>query len=61
MIALNSGIYLPHCLSGGKSKFKRQTENRYYQRRVEEINQEDRMYMQQMVQNNPELTMDEAM
>jgi hypothetical protein len=53
-------IYLPHCLSGGKSKFKRQTENKYNQRRVEEINQEDQMYMQQMVQNNLELTIDEA-
>jgi hypothetical protein len=60
MIALNSRIYLPHSLSGGKSKFKRQTENKYNQRRVEEINQEDQMYMQQMFQNNPELTMDEA-
>ena len=49
---------LPQCLL--KSEFERQTQNQYATIRADEIHNEDLRKIQKYVEDNPELTMEEA-
>ena len=49
---------LPSCLL--KSEFERQTQNQYATIRADEIHNEDLRKIQKYVEDNPELTMEEA-
>ena len=57
---LVSSISVPHCLHFLKSKFERQTQNKYTTRRDEEIHNKDLRNIQKYVEDNPGLTMEEA-
>ena len=43
-----------------QSEFNRQTESKHNQLRVKEIHYDDQRHIQQMAEDNPELTMDEV-
>ena len=57
---LVSSIFVPHCLYFFKSEFERQTQNKYATTRDEEIHNKDLRNIMKLVEDNPDLTMEEA-